>query len=100
MFTILPEYDEDRVYASDIKTIVQWYNIVVKSGLTDFSKTEEEPTESEREKAPVKELKETKKTTPKTEAHKAVQSGAKAPSAKKGGPSSSASSKNVQASST
>ena len=26
-FEILPNYDEDRVYASDIKKIVQWYNI-------------------------------------------------------------------------
>lgn len=95
IFTILPEYDEDRVYVSDIKKIVQWYNILVKSGLTDFSKAEEEPTESEKEKAPVKGLKETKKTTPKTTANKTAQSSAKASSAKKGGPSRSASSKKV-----
>jgi hypothetical protein len=25
-FEVLPDYDEDRVYASDIKKIVQWYN--------------------------------------------------------------------------
>src|SRR5690606_22212016 len=36
-FEILPNYDEDRVYPSDIKKIIQWYNILVDQGLTDFS---------------------------------------------------------------
>jgi len=27
-FDVLPDYDEDRVYASDIKKIVQWYNLL------------------------------------------------------------------------
>tara|TARA_R110002096_G_scaffold106741_4_gene234468 strand:- start:1755 stop:2186 length:432 start_codon:yes stop_codon:yes gene_type:complete len=27
-FEVLPDYDEDRVYASDIKKIVQWYNLL------------------------------------------------------------------------
>lgn len=31
-FNILPDYDEDRVYASDIKKVVQWYNILQKCG--------------------------------------------------------------------
>lgn len=29
-FEVLPDYDEDRVYASDIKKIVQWYNLLQK----------------------------------------------------------------------
>tara|TARA_B100000214_G_scaffold366554_1_gene335657 strand:+ start:356 stop:763 length:408 start_codon:yes stop_codon:yes gene_type:complete len=29
---ILPEYDEDRVYVSDIKKIIQWYNILQSKG--------------------------------------------------------------------
>lgn len=37
---VLPEYDEDRVYASDIKKIVQWYNLLVKNDFTDFSEAE------------------------------------------------------------
>ncbi|APG59979.1 DUF5606 domain-containing protein [Christiangramia salexigens] len=37
---ILPDYDEDRVYASDMKKIVQWYNILVQNGFSDFSKEE------------------------------------------------------------
>ena len=36
-FEILPNYDEDRVYPSDIKKIVQWYNILVDKDITDFS---------------------------------------------------------------
>ncbi|TQD40107.1 DUF5606 family protein [Haloflavibacter putidus] len=39
---VLPEYDEDRVYASDIKKVFQWYNILVKAGKTDFSEPEEQ----------------------------------------------------------
>lgn len=42
-FEVLPDYDEDRVYPSDIKKVVQWYNLLQKNGVTDFSeKTEEE----------------------------------------------------------
>ncbi len=36
----LPNYDEERVYTSNIKKVIQWYNILVKSGF-DFSKVEE-----------------------------------------------------------
>ena len=25
-FEVLPDYDEDRVYVSDIKKVIQWYN--------------------------------------------------------------------------
>lgn len=39
---VLPEYDEDRVYASDMKKIMQWYNLLIKNGITDFTETEEE----------------------------------------------------------
>lgn len=34
---VLPDYDEDRVYASDMKKIFQWYNILINNGFTDFS---------------------------------------------------------------
>ncbi|MCB9426872.1 MAG: DUF5606 domain-containing protein [Flavobacteriales bacterium] len=30
---VLPEYDEDRVYASDIKKVVQWYNLLLDKGV-------------------------------------------------------------------
>ncbi|MDX1753699.1 hypothetical protein SAMN06296241_2881 [Salinimicrobium sediminis] len=38
---VLPDYDEDRVYVSDIKKIFQWYNLLVSKGYTDFSKAED-----------------------------------------------------------
>ncbi|MBM1106440.1 DUF5606 domain-containing protein [Aurantibacter crassamenti] len=47
-FEVLPNYDEDRVYSSDIKKVVQWYNILHENGITDFSdKGEEEGSEEE-----------------------------------------------------
>lgn len=36
---ILPDYDEDRVYASDIKKLLNWYNILQAKGLV----SKEEP---------------------------------------------------------
>ena len=41
-FEVLPNYDEDRVYPSDINKIVQSYNILHDSGITDFSQSDEE----------------------------------------------------------
>lgn len=41
-FEVLPDYDEDRVYASDIRKVIQWYNLLVERGLTDFSDTRPE----------------------------------------------------------
>lgn len=34
-FDVLPDYDEDRVYASDIKKVVQWYNTLQSNNLLD-----------------------------------------------------------------
>ncbi len=36
-FEVLPDYDEDRVYPSDIKKVIQWYNILHENGMVDFS---------------------------------------------------------------
>ena len=44
-FEVLPDYDEDKVYASDIKKIIQWYNLLHKHELLDLideSKSDEE----------------------------------------------------------
>lgn len=48
-FEVLPDYDEDRVYASDIKKVIQWYNILHDNGITDFSSTEDSPLEDSTE---------------------------------------------------
>ena len=46
--SILPAYDRNKVYLSDMKKIFTWYNILVTSGNIDW--TVEEKTEDEREK--------------------------------------------------
>ena len=46
-FEVLPDYDEDRVYASDIKKIVQWYNLLQKHDMLDALEDEEVTTDEE-----------------------------------------------------
>ena len=36
---VLPNFDRDRVRDSDIKKLIQWYDILVKAGFTDFEAT-------------------------------------------------------------
>ena len=36
---VLPNWDQDRVQNSHIKKLIQWYNILVKNGITDFEAT-------------------------------------------------------------
>lgn len=45
---VLPTFDRDRVYVSDIKKLITWYNLLVSCGMTDF---EEPAEEAEEEKA-------------------------------------------------
>ncbi|WP_338378522.1 DUF5606 domain-containing protein [uncultured Flavobacterium sp.] len=41
---ILPEFDEERVYTSDIKKVLNWYNLLQSKGLaTVEALTEKEP---------------------------------------------------------
>lgn len=46
MTEVMEDYDEDRVYKSDLKKIFQWYNLLVEKEMLDFesleSDTEEE----------------------------------------------------------
>lgn len=39
--SFLPDFDRDRVHDSDIKKLLQWYNILVKNGITDFLEGED-----------------------------------------------------------
>ena len=41
-FEVLPDYDEDRVYASDIKKIVQWYNLLQQHDMLDALNSEDD----------------------------------------------------------
>lgn len=58
---ILPTYDHERVYVSDIKKIIQWYNLLLKLNMLIFKDDEEKKEEPEKDqKAPETKEKETK----------------------------------------
>ena len=42
---VLPNYDGDRIYPTDVKKLIQWYNILVDNGMDDFSRVDEQPSE-------------------------------------------------------
>ncbi len=66
--TILPEYDKDRVYISDIKKVLNWYNLLLKYDLIEIGKKKKPAAKAE----PAKEGKSTTekdtKSTPEKEA--------------------------------
>lgn len=70
---VLPDYDQERVYPSDIKKIFMWYNLLVKAG----ELKQEDTTEAEAEVA----VEEAKEEKPKKEA-KPKAAAAKKPAAK------------------
>jgi len=41
-FDVFQDYDQDRVYSTDIKKIIQWYNLLLDFGKYNFGLTEEE----------------------------------------------------------
>ena len=51
--TVLPNYNQEQVYASDVKKLIQWYNLFHKYGMLNFDDKKEEDSE-----APVGEQKE------------------------------------------
>ncbi|MGB5238911.1 MAG: DUF5606 domain-containing protein [Flavobacteriaceae bacterium] len=46
-FEIVPDYDEDRVYPSHIKKIIQWYNLLHDNGIDDFDTADSTGSEEE-----------------------------------------------------
>ena len=46
---ILPNFDRDRVHNSDIKKLIQWYNILIENGVTDFDLEKATGAENEEE---------------------------------------------------
>jgi hypothetical protein len=52
---VLPNFDRDRVYPSDIKKIMGWYNLLVKNELTDFIEADKEEQEEQKEEVEQKE---------------------------------------------
>ena len=78
---IIPNYDRERVYKSDLRKIFQWYNILINAGIPIKEETKKE--EEKTEETPVKAVKKpTKKATPKSGPSKSV----KTVSAKKSAP--------------
>jgi hypothetical protein len=71
---ILPEYDKERVYQSDIKKVFSWYSILLEKGLitkaSDGEKEEGKEGLTEEAKGPDAEEKATKKARPKAGADK------------------------------
>jgi hypothetical protein len=48
--TILPDFDREKVYVSDIKKVMTWYNILQRNGINDFEEVLEEKKADETEK--------------------------------------------------
>ncbi len=46
---ILPNFDRDRVHNSDIKKLIQWYNILIENGISDFKDESAENKEEEKD---------------------------------------------------
>jgi len=47
---IVPDYDQDRVYVSDMKKVCKWYNILIENNMLSFEESEEEKEENEESK--------------------------------------------------
>jgi len=54
----VPDYDKERVYVSDIKKVIQWYNVLHEMELLDFTEEEDEVTEDDTEEVEEKDDKE------------------------------------------
>jgi len=50
---VLPDFDRERVYVSDIRKLFSWYNQLIAAGVKEFK--EEKPAESQNEEAAVQE---------------------------------------------
>ncbi len=91
MTASLPNYDTERVYASDIKKLAQWYNILHKAGYItpeSFVKAEPEMTDPAREGEEVSLEKEATKKQAAPKAEKPAAPKVKATSAPKAAPKS------------
>lgn len=46
---VLPDFDRDRVYPTDIKKMLTWYNLLIETGNADFTPKEKEEEHQEKE---------------------------------------------------
>lgn len=68
MAEVLPDFDRDRVYPSDIKRILSWYNILREAGITHFAPENEASDEAKKEEPAKDDVKKTTRTTKTTSA--------------------------------
>ena len=52
MAQFLPNWDQDRVYPSDVRKLFQWYNLLLKAGSFEAAKAEEASADTKEKKAP------------------------------------------------
>jgi len=71
---IFPELNEERVYPTDLKKMVVWYNLLISKGLDDFEieEKQEEGAEADSKEKPKDKVKEPAVRTPKAVAPKAA----------------------------
>ena len=68
---VLPNFDRDRVQNSHIKKLIQWYNILIENGITDFKDANQnEEVKEEVKEEEKKEEKKKKKKASKAKAKK------------------------------
>ena len=62
MAEVLPNFDRERVYPTDIKRLLSWYNLLIGAGITDFDP--QEAAEEADVETPEANVKETHATPP------------------------------------
>ncbi len=90
---VFPEFDEDRVYVSDMKKMVKWFAILKKNDLLKFEEEAEETVEEEAAPAPAEEA----KPKAKAKAKKEEAAGEEAPAEEKPAPKKKAAAKKAAA---
>lgn len=51
---LVPDFDRERVYPTDIKKLIQWYNLLISSGYTDFTEEVDAAVDAEEANEPSK----------------------------------------------
>ena len=74
-YEIIPAYDRKRVYASDIKKVILWYNILQKQELLDFSEDKDEKDPKEQDEKPNKSKDKKPQKVPQKRPQKGLQKG-------------------------
>jgi hypothetical protein len=49
---VLPDFDKEKIYPTDIKKFIIWYNILVEKNITDFDEPQEEDAENVKAEKP------------------------------------------------